>query len=142
MICAAVAAPLILVAAIPYGDWRKELALSSMFKDNLLYAATDYDRVKVDRINTLSLHVMQLNDFLHEGHDACVEAYVNLPNKMGGMNGFKWVAQYFQYDEQDANFINIFSLKIRKSWSHGEILYGRCLAPNTSEKNFFGFYSR
>ena len=141
LLFALVGAPLIMLVAIFYGDWRKELALSSLFKDNLRYESVDYDRVEIDRINIVSLHVMQLQDMLQRGYDACVEAYVNLPNRMGGMGGYQWISQIFEYENGFGSFGDMFSFLHRNSWSYNEIDYGRCVAPNPSDQNFFGFYS-
>ena len=128
IVVAIISIPIIFFSVLPYANWRVERALRSLFDDNLRYAATDYERATIDRVNVYSLSAWDLDSFPFSDSHACVEAYVNLPNRMGGMTGFDWVSQEFYYspDDQSVSMDLVLNFLFKNLWTYYEIDYGRC----------------
>ena len=104
------------------------MSLESFFKKDFRYLVVDYDRAVIDRVYVYTLKPSDLNHILNKNHDACVEALVNLPNRMGGMNGFKWWSQFYYYNESNAGIEDLLNLEI--FWRSSEIKEGRCIKPS------------
>ena len=114
--------------AFPLSQWRLEWSLESLFKDTFRYDVVDYDRAVIDKINIYTLKPSDLNHIVNKYHDACVEAFVNLPNKIGGMTGFKWYSYLFYYESNADSVGDWFNLE--KFWKISKINEGRCIKPS------------
>ena len=110
----------------PVTNLRIKYNLKGLFDDNLRYAAYDIRGAIIEDTNVYAVNVFELSwEYTHV--DACVEVYANLPTQSGGMAGYKWYRQYYDFSD-DFRVGDIFS--IRDLWEPFELEDGRCAAPN------------
>ena len=110
----------------PVTDLRIKYNLNRLFDDNFRYAAFDIRGAIIENTNVYALNVFELSwDYTHI--DACVEVYANLPTRMGGMSGYKWYRQYYDFAD---DFVPMDFFSIRDLWEPYDLEEGRCAAPN------------